>query len=127
MSPTRRFPIRFSRWLEWLFIFVGLGPSGSFVEVGDEDVRIRMGWGFRLRVPRSSIRSAARWRDAWWAVGIHTNFRGGWLVNGSPKGIVGLQVDPRARGFFFGVPIRPKRVGIGVIDPDGLLAALQGT
>jgi hypothetical protein len=39
---------------------LGIGPGSSGVAVDVGELRARMGWGFRLDIPRSSVRSATR-------------------------------------------------------------------
>ncbi|MDW8339456.1 MAG: hypothetical protein RMM28_09995, partial [Thermoleophilia bacterium] len=56
---ARRFPIRFTGVNRALWA-LGLTPSRSWVEVDDETLRVRMGWAFRLDVPRAHVRHAAR-------------------------------------------------------------------
>ncbi len=59
----------------------GRGRSG--VEVGPDQIRVQMG-GFKLTVPRASIRSASRSQEnVRGTYGVHSR-SGRWLVNGSP-------------------------------------------
>ena len=62
--------------------------------------------------------------DVWWAIGVHSDFRGSWLVNGSMEGIVFLDLDPPARGRSGPIPIRIKRLGLGLEDPEDFLRQL---
>jgi len=94
------------------------------VILSDDALRVRMGIWFHVEVPRSSIKGAGRYRDVWWAIGAHTDFNGGWLVNGSSKGIVFLDIDPRQPGRGIGFRTSVRRLGLGLEDPDGFLAAL---
>src|SRR6185503_3691050 len=54
---TRRFPIRFTG-LSRAMIALGLSPSRSWVEVGDDVLRVRMSWGFSLDAPLVNVRDA---------------------------------------------------------------------
>jgi hypothetical protein len=84
-----------------------------------------MGWAFRAAIPHAGVAKVRRWQGRWcWAIGIHTNFRGRWLVNGSCKGIVALDVDPPARARAL-VPIKIRMLGVSLADPDGFVSALQ--
>lgn len=120
----RVFAFEFSPWLRWAFLLIGAGPGGSRVVLTDDELMVRMGWGFRARIARSAIRTARRERDVWWAIGVHTNFARSWLVNGSPRGIVRLDLDPPARARCLGVPVRVKRLGLGLADPEAFLSTL---
>ena len=91
------FPIRYSPRLSWLFTILLLGRRHAEVRLTSTELDVRMGWAFHARVPRSSIRSAAPSRDVPWAIGVHGDLHGGWLVNGSATGIVLLTLDPPAR------------------------------
>lgn len=126
MDPVAEtdFPIRFSPRLSWLFTIALLGRRHAEVRVSRDELHVRMGWAFDARIPRSSIRSAAHHRDVWWAIGVHTDFQGSWLVNGSASGIVELAIDPPARARSALFPIRVKRLGLGLDDPDGFLRSL---
>ena len=119
------FPIRYSPRLSWLFAVVLLGRRRADVRLTPTDLVVRMGWAFDARIPRTSIRTATHHRDVWWAIGVHTDFRGSWLVNGSATGIVALTIDPQARAFGVLWPVRVSRLGLGLQDPDGFLEALH--
>jgi hypothetical protein len=121
----RTFTFRYSPRLRWLFVLLGMGPKRSSVVLTDDALRVRMGAWFEVDVPRASIRAAGRYRDVWWAIGVHTDLRGSWLANGSASGIVFCAVDPPASGmsvFVFGATVR--QLGLGLDDPEGFLAAL---
>jgi hypothetical protein len=119
------FPIRYSPWLRWLFVLLLLGRRRSEIRLLPEELHVRMGWAFDAHVPRSSIRSATRYHDVWWAIGVHTDLHGAWLVNGSPAGIVELRLHHPARGRFAGIPIVVRRLALGLDDPDGFLTSLD--
>jgi hypothetical protein len=119
------FPIRYSPRLYWIFWPLLLGTRYSEVRLTPTDLHVRMGWAFDARIPRASIRAAGPWRDWPWAIGVHGNFRGSWLVNGSATGIVQLAIDPPAPGRTAGFPIRLRWLGLGLRDPAGFLASLD--
>ena len=83
-----------------------------------------MGRAFRATIPRTSIQWARRAPDEPWAVGVHSNFRGRWLVNGSSLGIVELGLEPAARARTAVFPVTVKVLGLGLRDPEGLLKTL---
>lgn len=69
------------------------GRDRSGVEVGPDQIRVQMG-GFKLTVPRASIRSASRSQEnVRGTYGVHSH-SGRWLVNGSPDGLVELTIEP---------------------------------
>jgi hypothetical protein len=118
------FPIRYSPRLYWIFRPLLLGTRRSEVRLTTTDLHVRMGWAFDARVPRGSIRAASRFRDWPWAIGVHGNLRGSWLVNGSATGLVQLRIDPPARGRSALLPLTIRWLGLGLQDPDGFLEAL---
>ncbi len=65
---------------------------------------------------------ASRERDVWWAIGVHTDFSGSWLVNGSAAGIVNLVLREPVRGRSVGAAVTVRRLGLGLDDPEGFLA-----
>jgi hypothetical protein len=124
VTTTAAFAFDFSRWLRPVLWLIGAGPSRSAVELGADELIVRFGFGFRARIPRSSIRQPRRERNVPWAIGVHTDFRKRWLVNGSPRGIVSMTLDPPGRCRCLGVPVRMRVLALGLADPDGFLAAL---
>jgi hypothetical protein len=118
------FPIRYSSRLRWLFVPLLLGAKHSEVRLTPGELHVRMGWAFDAHIPRSAIRTGSRYRDVPWAIGVHTNMRGTWLVNGSATGVVDLRLDPAARGRMTFFRIKIRRLGLGLQDPDGFLATL---
>lgn len=104
----------------------GRGRSG--VEVGPDQIRVQMG-GFKLTLPRASIRSASRSQaDVRGTYGMHHR-SGRWLVNGSPDGLVELTLDPpgstRRRPLLLFTRGKVTSLTLSLADPDGFIAALQ--
>jgi hypothetical protein len=119
---------KFNIWLDrGLF---GGGPGRTGVEVDPDTVRVRGVAGFRLDVPRASVRSVARspYRTRGTS-GVHEVSRGRWLVNGSPDGLVELVIDPPLyTGRTLTTGLMKGRVSsliLGLADPDGFVAAVQ--
>ncbi|MBV9794886.1 MAG: hypothetical protein JO016_13215 [Actinobacteria bacterium] len=119
---------RITDTLDRLIFHAGRGVSG--VEVDPAQVRVRMG-SFRLDIPRTSIRSVQRSRTR---VGNTTGVHGGrgrWLVNGAADGLVELTLDPPAHvqpsiDTLFGLgPSRVDQITLSMLEPDGLIAALE--
>jgi hypothetical protein len=121
-----RFPIRFERWYGWYSTLVGLPPSTAYVAVDGAQIEVRMGWAFRARFPRSAVASASALDIRPLSRGVH-GFRGRWLVNGSGKGILSIQVSPAQRAYVMGVPIRLRELLVSVTEPSELMAALRGS
>jgi hypothetical protein len=115
---------RFTRWTDSVL----RRDSAGGVQVGSSVLRVRWG-GFHLDIPRSSVRSVTRSdRQTRGTIGVHAR-RGDWLVNGSREGLVELVIDPPCD-----LPRRPttifrkmevRSLTIGLVDPDGFIAAVQ--
>jgi hypothetical protein len=119
---TRRFPIRFTG-LSRAMIALGLSPSRSWAEVGDDVLRVRMSWAFSLDAPLVNIRDARPDTGRVGGWGVH-GWRGRWLVNGSSSGLVRIDLSPPVRGRMGPIPIGIRQLRVSVEDPDGLVAAL---
>lgn len=122
-AGVRRFPFRYDAWCGWILGLFLSGRSVSHIDVGPDDIDVRLGIAFSGRVPRSSIVSLSRWHGPVYGWGAH-GWRGRWLVNGSSKGIVVLHIEPPARGRVIGFPVKLKELALSPEDPDGLSDAL---
>jgi hypothetical protein len=119
----QRFRIRFGA-LRLVLGVMGAGPRFSVVEVDPFEVRVRLGWMFRAVVPRAHIRLAEPSSPGLsQGIGVH-GWRGNWLVNGSLRGVVAVQIDPPVRAWVTGWPVRLRTLQVSLEDPDGFLAAL---
>ncbi len=119
------FAIRYAHRFAWLFQLSGLGPRSSGVTVDDSSVTVRMGWAFTATIPRASIVQAQADGVPWlFGIGVHTNLRGRWVVNGAPDHIVTLEISPPAPGRALGFPIQLRRLDVSLDDPAGLLRVL---
>jgi hypothetical protein len=116
------FPIRFTG-INRAMAALGIGPRRSRVEIDGEVVHIRMGWAFRLRFDRSNVASAERDTGRVGGWGVH-GWRGVWLVNGSSKGLVRIDLTQPAKGRVIGWPVNVRTVRVSVDDPAALIAAL---
>ncbi|MFD2111383.1 hypothetical protein [Thiorhodococcus fuscus] len=123
MTHTQFF-IRFDGWYEFLSTLLLLPPSACYVSISGDLVEVRMGWAFSARVPRTAITSVAPLRKSPLSRGVH-GFAGRWLVNGSGRGILTLDLKPAQRGSVMGFPVRLRELQVSVEDPDGLVAALS--
>lgn len=124
-AATIRFPIRFDAAYGALSTALFMSPSASYVEIDGDEVAVRMGWGFRARFARSAVQSISPCRSAPLSRGVH-GWGGRWLVNGSGRGIVTIELVPPQRGYVMGFPVRLRQLMVSVEDPDGLAAALGG-
>jgi hypothetical protein len=122
MIPTR-FPIHFDPWYRVLSTVVGLPPSGAYVQLGREEIEVRMGWAFRSRFPRSAVVSTSVLDVRTINRGVH-GFSGRWLVNGSGRGILSIHLVPDQRGYVTGFPVRLRELMVSVADPLALASAL---
>ena len=108
-----------------LFRGLLISPSNSFVELGDDTIRVRMGWAFSARIPRRLVRRAGPGKPPTirFTAGAH-GWGGRWLVNGAPDGIVDIEFTEPVRASVSGFPIRLKVLSVSLEDPDAFLAAL---
>ena len=92
-SVTQWFAISYSRTgidkiTAWMDTLVGSGPGKSGVEVGADEIRVRMGL-YKFELPRRSVRSVGRSQEKLGGTtGVHMNKKGQLLVNGSADGLV---------------------------------------
>jgi hypothetical protein len=117
------FDVAYSGVWRCVMTAVGMGPRRSGVDVDGGWVVVRMGWAFQARVPRSAIVSAAREPGRRISIGVH-GWRGDWLVNGSSRSIVALDIDPPVAARAVGVGIRLHRLAVSLEEPDAFLGAL---
>jgi hypothetical protein len=120
----QRFAIRVDPLFRWLFAVMGAGARHDLVDVGPQYVQVRLGWLFRTTIDRSAIAGVEHHANMYGGWGAH-GWRGRWLVNGSSKGIVQIDLEPRQRAWLLGFwPLRLRVLYVSLIDPDGFLAAL---
>jgi hypothetical protein len=123
MSDGRLLRFRYGRF-GFMLSALGLGPTFTGMEIGEETFRVRFSWAFSARIARSSIRSVNYDHDFVGGVGVHGR-RGTWLVNGSATGLIALELDPPARAFVMGFPVKLKVLRISVVDPAQIIAELS--
>ena len=122
-SASVRFRITFDRWYRALSTVLGLPPSSSYVSVAHDQVEVRMGWAFRSRFPRAAVVSGSELDIMPLSRGVH-GFGGCWLVNGSGRGIVRLELSPRQRAYVLGLPVRLQSLLVSVAEPSALIGAV---
>lgn len=127
---AQRFAISYNTsWLETVLNgALRLRPEVSGVEVDARAIRVRMGWAFRVDIPRSSVRAVSRSdRRLRGTTGVHGR-AGRWLVNGSADGLVDIVIDPPCfieRGL--STMFRAEQLSlltVSLADPDGFIAVL---
>ena len=75
------------------------------MEVNGEEVRVQMDWAFRSRFRRTAVVLATKADGRPLSRGVH-GFAGRWLVNGSGRGILTINLAPIQRGYVMGCPVR---------------------
>ncbi|MCH9642878.1 MAG: PH domain-containing protein [Actinomycetia bacterium] len=115
--------LRYQRWFLALATPLGLGPNRSDVSIRDDILHVAMGWGFSADIPLDSVKDARVCHDRIFAIGVHGGWRGRWLVNGSPHGIVELTIDPPVRATVMGVTTKLRVLMVSVTDTSELIAA----
>jgi hypothetical protein len=122
MTPGRRFAFRYGLFRVLLSV-LGMGPRFSSVELDDRRLRVRMGLAFRATIPIERVAGARRRSGLVGGIGVH-GWAGRWLVNGSVRGLVTLDVDPPTRAFVLLVPARLRELTLSLAEPDALVEAL---
>jgi hypothetical protein len=123
---SQRFPIQFDTWYGILSSALFLPPASSYVEINDEEVRVQMGWAFRSRFSRTAVALAAETHERPLSRGVH-GFAGRWLVNGSGRGILTINLTPAQHGYVMGFPVRLRQLMVSVAEPSALVAALKSS
>ena len=127
MGPpeTIREQLHFSPRLRWLLRAVGMGPKRTGIVLTPDELQVRAG-GFGLTIPLDRIASVSECPAPWWAqAGVHTDFRGRWIINGGPGRLVRLDLAPPAEALILGRRLSVRRLDIGVEDDVGFLAKLS--
>ena len=101
-----------------------LGRTVSDVVVGGWFCRDGRLAGFRCRFPRSAIARVTETAGPVLSRGVH-GFGGRWLVNGSAKGLLTIDLVPRQRGRVMGFPVGLRRLIVSVEAPEILAAVLR--
>ena len=125
MTESVRFPIRFTAANGILFRGLLIAPSGAYVELDRDTIHVRMGWAFSARIPRPLVAKAGPGKPPTLRLtaGAH-GWRGRWLVNGAPDGIVTIELSEPVRASVSGFPIRLKQLSVSLEDPDGFVKQL---
>lgn len=120
----KRFPILFDEWYKILSSSLFLPPSKSYVEINSSEIRVQMGWAFRCRFPKKAVISTEEMLTRPLSRGVH-GFAGRWLVNGSGRGILIINLAPDQRGYVTGFPVRIRQLMVSVAEPAQLAAVFN--
>jgi hypothetical protein len=124
-GTASRYAIRVDPMLRGLFALVGASAQHDYVDVGADRIDVHLGWLFRATIPRSSITAAKHHADMFGGWGAH-GWRGRWLVNGSSKGVVEVNLNPRQPARLLGIwPLSLETLYVSLVEPDAFLAALD--
>jgi hypothetical protein len=118
---VRRFPIRRSRWALPFLLPLSLGRP--YAEVGEGEVRVRMGLVGRADVPVGKIASIGTMTWPWWG-GVGARIARGMVAFLGASGAVVVldlteQVPVRAP-----LSWRARSIGVGVEDVSGFITAV---
>jgi hypothetical protein len=103
---------------------LGFMGAHGVVDVDGEHLRVHVDPWFRVDVPRSVVTSVDIVTPSWLAgFGVH-HWRGAWVVDGRREDAVDVKLSEPVRGRMLGIPVRVRRLQLGVEDLDGLKSAL---
>ena len=107
-----------------LFFLLRLNAGCSRIVLHPSELKVHMGWAFSTRIPLSRVRTVAR--DAAWVggIGVH-GFGGRWLVNGSHRNIVQLEIEGGAPARVMGVSLTLTTLRLGVAEAEEFIAAVR--
>jgi len=117
-----RFPIRrdFNQLLLGIF---GCAARNSYVDVTNDAIHFKFGWGFDEVIPRDEIATLGPSQDPWLS-GIGGNRI---ALLGSNTGVVEVGLAHPRRMRVFVVPVRLQRIAVSLEDPDAFTHALRPT
>lgn len=121
---TVRFPISFNRPMAVLMTVLGCPPRTSYVDVDERSITVRMGWSFHAVVPVENIGTVRDIAERRISMGVH-GWRGRWLVNGSGRRLVRIDVAPPTRGRMLGLPVKIRELTVSAEDPTALVDAIR--
>ena len=123
MSPVRhRVPIKYSKAWSWLLTITFTPASSAYIEIGDDDIRVRMSHAFRSTFTRAEV-GAVTDNPSVISIGVH-GWNGRWLVNGAHSPIARITFVTPVRARVLGVPIHLRELLVSVDDVAQLQRAL---
>ena len=124
LGAGEQLEIHFSPWIRWFLRALGLGPKRTRIVLTPHEVQVKAG-SFRVTVSRDQIASVRECSPPWWALaGVHTDFRGRWVVDGGGSRLVRLDLSPPARGRTAGVMVSIRRLDLGLEDNASFVTKL---
>jgi hypothetical protein len=117
-----RIPIRYGAPWRWLLPMLLLPARASYIRVDGDTVKVRMGWAFRAKFPRSDVLDVAKHRPVV-SIGAH-GWKGRWLVNGAHRPIAAIELRQPARARVVGFPMKLTVLTVSVEDRDMLREVL---
>ncbi len=105
---------------------LGLGPSRAWIDIDTTTVEVSMGWAFQATFPRSAVQRATVSDRQFFSLGVHGR-DGRWLVNGTMKGLLRIDLDPEQRARVLRRDVALNTLDISVERPAEVLAALDLT
>lgn len=125
---SRRFPVRLSPlFTVFSWAFTRTSPKDVWVEVGARTVTVRYGTLFDCEFNRDQITSARLDSERVRGYGVHQS-HGVWLVNGSRRGVVRIDLAQSVRGNLklagSTTVGEVKSIRVSVKEPDGLVSSL---
>lgn len=119
-----RMPITTTSWMRPLLLLAGATAGNSYVDVSDDQVRIRLGFAFDATFPTDAVQHIGHLEGRTpYSIGAH-GWRGRWLVNGARRPLVTIDLDPTQRARVLGVPVKLHQLTVSVDDPDALIDRL---
>ena len=110
------------------YAVLGMGQKHAYVNVDGERVHVCLGvggWAFRATFARSDIVDVCRHSDQFGGWGAH-GWRGRWLVNGSSRNIVKVELRDGCSGRLMRwFPVRLRTLLLSLEDPDAFVSDLR--
>jgi hypothetical protein len=117
-----RIPIRYGSGWRWLLTILFLPRGLAYIHVTGDDVKVRLGWAFRVGFSRLDVIEVVDHR-AVVSIGAH-GWQGRWLVNGANSPIATIRLSRPAPGRVVGFPVTVRELLVSVDDRDALRQAL---
>lgn len=117
----RRYPLRRSRWaLPFLW---PLSAGRPYAEVGDGEVRVRMGWLGRADVPVERIASIGTMTWPWWG-GVGARIARGMVAFLAASGTVVVIELTEPTSVRAPLGWKARSIGVGAEDVNGFITAV---
>jgi hypothetical protein len=125
-QPAReRISISITWWVRPLFLLFGITPGRAFVEVGPDQLRVRLGLLFDRAFPRAAVSASTATRVPWYCgPGVHLGTAGRLFVTGAfgPASEIAF-AEPQPVAWLYGR--RTRRLVVSTADADRLSRLLE--